>query len=321
MRAMTPHRRWIFYLCLAAALAACRPAPGPEPTPTPTPGVTLTPYFTLTPMAVETAPEAPLPTPTPPPTHTPTPFLYHIVEGDTLIVIAFRFDLTLADLLAANPGIDPQFLRIGDPLVIPPSGSAVTAGVLPEPASSARPVRPPACYPASDGSLWCFWLIENTGGLPLESLSAQFSLYDSGGSLITAQPGIAPVNVLPAGGQIPIVARFEGSGPAPGQVLADLVSAIPLSPDDPRYLVLDWEYEVLLEETAAGVSGLVKLPGDATTGQVRIGLIAYDESGGVVGVRSLLLDIQGPGELAFSGHVYSLAGGISYVDVWVEAYP
>ncbi len=49
---------------------------------------------------------------------------YEIRPGDTLFAIARRFGVSLDDLLEANPGIDPERLRVGQviciPLAVPP---------------------------------------------------------------------------------------------------------------------------------------------------------------------------------------------------------
>ena len=56
--------------------------------------------------------------PTPPPE--PTAEVYIIKSGDTLSKIATSFDLTLDELLAANPQItDPDKIAIGDEITIP----------------------------------------------------------------------------------------------------------------------------------------------------------------------------------------------------------
>ena len=43
---------------------------------------------------------------------------YRVRAGDTLSVVAERFDTTLDDLVALNPQIDPNALRIGQRLRI-----------------------------------------------------------------------------------------------------------------------------------------------------------------------------------------------------------
>ncbi|MGN7383195.1 MULTISPECIES: M14 family metallopeptidase [unclassified Paenibacillus] len=45
---------------------------------------------------------------------------YVIQAGDTFYYIARRFNIELNDLLAANPGINPRYLRIGQTIVLPP---------------------------------------------------------------------------------------------------------------------------------------------------------------------------------------------------------
>jgi peptidoglycan endopeptidase LytF len=47
---------------------------------------------------------------------------YIIRSGDTLFAIARRFNVSLSDLLDANPGIDPEALQIGQVICIPRPG-------------------------------------------------------------------------------------------------------------------------------------------------------------------------------------------------------
>jgi LysM repeat protein len=106
MRHQPPVRRAT--LALAASLAMLAGCVSVAPEPTPAPVVT---------------PAAP-PTPTP----APTPRLYVVRPNDTLSRIANRFDLTVGQLLTANPGItDPNLLSVGQELTIPPPGAPDTS--------------------------------------------------------------------------------------------------------------------------------------------------------------------------------------------------
>jgi LysM repeat protein len=76
-------------------------------------------------------PATPVPTPTPLVTRAPAPDptsqSYRIRSGDTLLLIAQRFGLTLGQLMAANPTIsDPDRIRVGQVIVIPPPGAPDT---------------------------------------------------------------------------------------------------------------------------------------------------------------------------------------------------
>ena len=85
-------------------------------TPTPTSTSTATPTITNTPTGTPTA------SPTPTETLTPTPagpFVYEVIQGDTLFTIAEKFKVDLFALIAIN-NLDPaQPIDIGDKLTIP----------------------------------------------------------------------------------------------------------------------------------------------------------------------------------------------------------
>lgn len=88
------------------------------PTRTPIPSATPRPSATLPPTA--TVP----PTETPRPTATSANRVYEVQSGDTLLAIALEFDVSVADILAANPGLDAGSLQIGQEIIIPAAGSA-----------------------------------------------------------------------------------------------------------------------------------------------------------------------------------------------------
>jgi peptidoglycan endopeptidase LytF len=59
----------------------------------------------------------------PPPAECPAGTRPYIIRsGDTLFAIARRFNVSLSDLLDANPGIDPEALQIGQVICIPRPG-------------------------------------------------------------------------------------------------------------------------------------------------------------------------------------------------------
>jgi LysM repeat protein len=105
------------------------PAGVEEAPPTNTPNVTATkapPTATPTVRVVIEPTEAP---PTEPaaegtPTLPPGAQTYVVQAGDIPVTIAEKFGITVEELLAANPGIDPRGLQIGQVLIIPaPAGN------------------------------------------------------------------------------------------------------------------------------------------------------------------------------------------------------
>lgn len=142
----------------SGSVPAAPPVPPPAPAVnTPTPTISGANITTSTPAAVvpsatpgsnssqpqtaATATAAPATTATPPPSATPlvspTPqpdgqIIYYVVEGDTLITVADRFNVNLADLFALN-GLDQNsLLSVGQPLVLGyggrPDGSTALPG-------------------------------------------------------------------------------------------------------------------------------------------------------------------------------------------------
>jgi LysM repeat protein len=94
--------------------------------PTPTPATpALAPTGSLTPDDVSTAPANPLPTT--PATATRTTAakpvrarIHTVAAGETLAAIARKSGVSLAALEAANPGVTPKKLRVGQTVNLPP---------------------------------------------------------------------------------------------------------------------------------------------------------------------------------------------------------
>ncbi len=92
----------------------------PAPTPTPT----VIPTHTATPTPTRS------PTPTPTATATPTPIpprAHQVQQGETMLGIAQEYDTTLDQILALNPGVVPEQIRVGQVLLIPPATGAAGA--------------------------------------------------------------------------------------------------------------------------------------------------------------------------------------------------
>ena len=115
----------MFFLVVGAIAAGGLATPGAAPTQRSVePALTF--YVIATPTARATeviAPPTDFPAPPPTPTAAPTPRVYVVEDGDTPWDIALKFRMSVDDLLAANPGVNPSLLRPGANLIIPGPGA------------------------------------------------------------------------------------------------------------------------------------------------------------------------------------------------------
>ena len=335
------HRLLVLGLALALVIPACsRLGPGEvnDAAASATPSPALTPYWTPTPSRTPTSIASPGPAtpqaqaPTIPPPPTPTPFTVEVKSGDTLLAIAFRHGITLEELQAANPDVDPGFLSIGTRLVIPIGEE--TPNVIPSPTPAPVTLGEPQCYSAPDG-MWCLVPANNDQQQVLENLSAWVRLYSPEGEALAGKAAIPPLNILPPDTTLPLVVFFDEPDEV-GQSLevtpeAELLTAFTVPEEDGRYLQTRL---LTVEQTApedqagyelgqyATLQGWVDLPPSSPgAALVWLAAVAYNAAGEIVGVRKWEAETPlSPGaSLPFEITVYSLGPPIDRVEVLVEA--
>lgn len=300
-------------------LVACAPA-AVSPTPVP---LDLRPYSTITPSATIPPAGAVIVPSTPP--ASPTPFKYSIQAGDTLSQLAERFHVSLDALLAANPGVNPNALSVGQSLTVPGSPEGASDGVKPTPVSV--PVEQVACHPIADGGLWCFALVRDQGANPIENVTARLELIGSDGNVVSDQVAILPLNLLLPGESLPLSAYFPPGVPATVKPQVQVLTANEVPSGDQRYLpaqVRNASVKVAASGLSGQVTGQVSLPEGSTSARlVWVAAVAYDDAGNVIGFRrwedSGGLTPSAP--LSFTFMIASVAGRIDRVEFAVEARP
>ena len=291
-------------------------------------GGQLTPYLTATPKPTSNTEDSnniQSSNPTEIPAPTPTPLVYVVVESDTLTGIAFRHSVDLEDLIAANPGIDPNFLTIGLTLTIPIEG--VISAALPTQTPVPISTQPPICYQLADGSLQCLVVVENDQEFAIENVEVLVSLRSADGGITLSQKAISPLNIIPAGQKVAVAASFNPPLPPDFQAQASLLSVIPIAPDDLRYLQTKLQIEkteISANGRQATINGLIELLADQSDASVVwVSAFAYDAQNKIVGIRKWVADdILEPGnQIGFDFIIYSLGYPIEYVEVLTETRP
>jgi len=240
--------------------------------------------------------------------------------------IAFKFGVSLDDLVAANPDVSPNSMSIGTELKVPSSPAADATGASTSTLVPA-PVKQIQCYPTVERDMWCFVLVHNDTPDVIENISAQVTLQTADGESIASSPALSPLDILSPGASIPLTVFFPPEIPANAQPQVQLLTGIHLQPGDERYLSATL-HNTLAQIDSSGrnaqVSGTVRLPEDATpASSVWVVAVAYDEFGRVAGVRrwgSTAGVIPG-GSLEFAFEVSSIGGEIEGVEFVVEARP
>lgn len=279
------------------------------PTPQPQASAALT-----QPRPTETASPAPTLTPTP----TPTPQVYVIQQGDTLLDIAIRFGVDLADLRAANSDSDLSLLQIGQSLIIPqptpaPASAGGTAAPGPQPDMLALAVSLPDCYQTRAGGIICLGRIDNETDSTAEGVSIDVRLVQTDGGLAAQDVSAIEQMLIPPQGFAPYHALFDvpwslyqsmGLQPA-----AALLSANAGPATEARYAAPTLRDIVTrAEEGRFILSAIVVNSETGPVTAVRVVVTLLDEDGRVIGYRVS----------AFAGRV--LAPG-EETPVYVEVVP
>lgn len=307
------------------------------PTSSSTPILQITPYWTPTSSPTSVSP-TPTISPSATPLPSPTPFTHTIVQGDMLGGIAFQYGLTVEDLLAANPDIDPGLLTIGSTVVVPlkEEGLLVESTPIPMPIL----LEGPDCYPTNDDGTFCVLLATNIGETGVENLSAKIVFLSGDGEPMAEEVAITPLNVLLPGESLPMQVFFSIPFETGMQAYGEIISALPLTEHDSRYSNAEVELEEVVVEPdgdQAFAQGLVTLPADrGQPDYLWVAAVAYDENGEVVGIRKWEapagqscpdVEVESqpvePGDilecLSFELTVFSLGPEIERVEVHVEA--
>ncbi len=275
----------------------------------------LTPFITLTPSSTslpqQTITQNEIATPT------PAPLVYKVKKDELGSTIALRYGITLQMLQSSNPGVDLNFLKENQELIIPPT-QQTPAPDLSSPTPAVLIVNNLACYPASEGAGWCIGEIRNDLPDAVMYVTGEFVL--KGAAQTWQKPFTSLINLLPPGNQIPVFALFDAPFPYPYQVTLLIHTAIRQAPSN-----LGKKIDVLDQNIIIDPNGLVaKIEGkvyinDLKNKQVAIIAAGYSE-GKPAGIRRLELfpEKNNDGILPFQIWLYSVGPPIDQVELFVE---
>lgn len=319
MQSMKSHRVLFFLLLLG--LTACQTVSSTPTHPSPHATAQLTPY--RSPTALPSATPGAPPTLTPLPSPTPTPRTHTVRLGQDLYGIALMYGTTVEELRLLNPEINPNAMRVGTVLILPPAKGEPTQRPL---APTPIPLQntPPHCQPDALGGLWCFWQLQNVTDQRVEAISARFQLQTGAENRTETVPLL--LDGIPPQSALPVAAYFAAPIATPYQVSAELISAIPVNSEDTRHLPLQIEQVQISarsqDEKTAQVSCILTLSSTATTAASRVWLliVAYDDTDTVIGLRRVEINEPlAPGTpIPYTVDIYATAP-ITNIQLFAEA--
>lgn len=305
---------------LPSATLTVQPSPTLTHSPTPTQRASLTPTFTATP--------------------TPAPVTWTIKKGDELLAIAFYYGINLEELLMANPSVTPNWMSVGTVLQIPvtptpqPTSTPTAAPTHTPQAAHTQVIIPstpleligdPACYREVLGGLTCIALVRNSGEELIENPSVSFKLTSLEGEFESELVVFAPLNLLPSGSSLPVMASFPSPVPLEYNLAVEVEYWLPTMPDDDRYAeaeIVSSQVVVSANKLTAQIQGQISVEaGERDLAVLWLLATAFDQQGNPIGFRrwEAPLPLNKGGTVEFKTIVYSLGPDISKVELMAEA--
>lgn len=243
--------------------------------------------------------------------------------------IAFYYGISPQALMTANPTVNPRAMGPGTTLLIPVTpGPEPTATSMmtntPTPTQSYARLADPDCYLDATGGLWCFVLIVNDQAGALENVSGLVTLTSD--EDIWQENAVMPLNLLPEGESLPLIAYFQPPVPEEYSVSAVVDFYLPVMPEDTRYFpteILEQELDFSDDRESVRVSGGLTFTTEGRDAEyLWLHATAFDVDGNIVAARrwEAVGPIQSGERVDFQVTLYSLGGPIDQVDLLAEAH-
>ena len=304
---------WIF--ALVPVLAACSTTT-PIASSTPTQIKTLLPYRSNTPSStpVFTQNVTPQDIPTP----TPTPQIYRVKKDELGSSIALRYGITLQMMQSSNPGVDLNFLKEGQELIIPPTARkpVVEQG---SPTPALLTVKDIECFPAAGGAGACIGTIFNNQPDAVMYILGEFMV--SGNGQIWQKPFTSLLDTLPGGRSIPVYAWFDPPFPYPYQVNITIQSALQQAPEmqkSSNLEIVDQVVNIDPNGLAAKITGNIAVK-DASSKTITVVAAGYSNDK-PAGIRRFEITPGSTGDLSipFTIWLYSIGPQMDRVELFAE---
>jgi LysM repeat protein len=199
--------------------------------------------------------------------------------GDTLLGIALDFGLSVDDLRAANAGIDPLALQVGQIIIIPPPRTTVALIFTPVPLT----LDPPICQHMITSGLLCLGQVHNPFDQPLSGVRIALTLLAADSTPLHQITTGLEQTLIPPHASAPYSAILPTD--ALNRVMAAVLSAhLVDQPSNATQLDIVAE-QMQVEQNRYRVIVTLRNASDQPTGPARLILTVVDADNQVVGLR------------------------------------
>jgi LysM repeat protein len=317
----------LFMTFVCVLLVGCHVGAADEMVPTETAVATAIPQIGVS-FATRVAPTAvvvqttPTPLPTPTVTPSPTPIVYPIASGDTILGIAIQRGTTVEEILALNPGIVPENLQIGQPVILPPPPT-INALFAPGTAVPLRvAVTKIQAYQTPVGSLWLLGEVTNEGETAVENIQVEMGLLAADGRLLSSVRAWVATAIIPPGQRGPFGVLINEPPAEFAQPTVAVLGGQAVVELGTRSLDVAVENAALItNDDTVSLTGSVINRGEIAISQIQLTATFYDVLGNVTGFqqqvvaeelgvgaeRPFLLEAAPPGGATVAYTVYAEA--------------
>ena len=288
-------RSILLFLCVIVIFIAQCAESTVEPTPvvtnipteTPVIGVFLETVVPPTAVFVQTT-TTPLPSPTITPT--PTPIVHQVQEGETLLEIAWQNGTTIDAVVAVNPGMNPDFLTIGQTVVLPPPSAPVAQEVRGTAVPVQVAVTQVQTFQTSVGSLWVLGEVVNEGSLPVEQVQVAIDLKDDAGEAVGSFVMWTAVTLIQPGAKAPfgiLIPEVTNNLSQPVVSIAGGNSVVDLGSRTIDVTVV--EAALSRQSERVEFTGVIQNKGAQPVNQMLLTATFYNEQGDITGFQQQVL--------------------------------
>jgi hypothetical protein len=211
-----------------------------------------------------------------------------------LLDIAIRFESTTDAIQEANGLVNPQFLQIGQQLIIPPPEQNPGDPPTPTPTPPPLTVNAINFQETQQGALWCLGEVSNPGSESLAEVVVEAFLYDGGGVLLAREAAFTQLDVIRPGEAVPFAILFDTPPGDFAQYHVMAVSGVPI-PEQARYY-FDLEPFDLngaqVDISTYRVSGQLRNWGPVDAESIRLVAVVYDQDDKVLAQRQAELAVE-----------------------------